>query len=136
MAHGIIVCESMSKGALDECFSLNTMSEEDAQEYEVLKDDPRGHLLEAHEEVLQRHKWEDFARKEDPFDEADSDSVKPDSVEPEGGSLEGSAPTSSTSRRPSIVSRSERPLSIQTQNRSMHTVSIEQSDISHQGPQV
>lgn len=126
LARGITACESTSEGALDECFSL-TMSEEDAQEYKVLKDHPRDHLLEAYEEVLQRYDWKDFVRKEEPLDEAD-----PDSVKPEGGSSRGSARTSSTC----IGSGSEPSLSIETQNPSKHTVSIEQSNISHQGPQV
>jgi hypothetical protein len=129
LAYGIIVFESMSKGASDECFSLNTMSEEEAQEYEVLKDDPRGHLLEAHEKVLQRHKWEDFARKEDPLDEAD-----PAPVAPEVSTSRRSSSASSASTWPSIASGSEPPFSMQIQNPSMHTV--EQSNDSHQGPQV
>jgi hypothetical protein len=129
MAHGIIVYESMSEGASDECFSLNTMSAEDAQEYEVLKDDPRGHLLKAHEEVLQRHKWEDFARKEGPLDEAD-----PAPVAPEVSTSRRSSSASSASTCSSIASGSEPPSSMQIQNPSMHTV--EQSNDSHQGPQV
>lgn len=128
LAYGIIVFESMSEGASDECFSLNTTNKEEVSEFKGLKENPRGHLLKAYEEVLQRYNWLDFARKADPLDEADLNSVKPES-----GSSERSSPTSSTSRRSSIASGKEVSLSIQSQNSSPGTVSNEQNEISHQG---
>jgi hypothetical protein len=131
LAYGVIVFESTSEEISDKCFSLNSMNKEEAKEFEILKDNPRDHLLKAYEEVLQRYNWLDFARKEDPLDEAG-----PDSVKPEGSSSGGSARTGSTSRRPSIASGSEPPLSIETQIPSMHIVSNKQSETSHQGPQV